>query len=75
MGVNTGSVHREIFVKYSWSIHGVFICIGYVSVMCRLCIGYASELPIAKEGFDGCGFVYKAQKKIAPREVRLVVVY
>ena len=24
---------------YSRSIHGVFICIGYVSVMYRLCIG------------------------------------
>ena len=72
--MNVLSDIREIFVKYSWSIHGVFICIGYVSVMYRLCIGYASELPIAKEGFDGCGFVYKAQKKIAPREVRLVVV-
>ena len=28
---------------YSRSIHGVFICIGYVSVMYRLCIGYVSE--------------------------------
>ena len=28
---------------YSWGIHGVFICIGYVSVMYRLCVGYATE--------------------------------
>ena len=28
---------------YSGSIHGVFICIGYVSVMYRLCIGTHSE--------------------------------
>ena len=32
-----------LFVGYSQSIHGIFICIGYVSVMCRLCIGKASE--------------------------------
>ena len=38
-----------IFVEYLWDIHGVFICIGYVSVMYRLCVGYVSELPIAKE--------------------------
>ena len=28
---------------YSWGIHGVFICIGYVSVMYRLCVGYVTE--------------------------------
>ena len=28
---------------YSWDIHGVFICVGYVSVMYRLCVGYVSE--------------------------------
>ena len=33
-----------IFIGYSWGIHGVFICIGYVSVMCRLCIGYVSVM-------------------------------
>jgi hypothetical protein len=31
-----------LFVGYSQSIHGIFICIGYVSVMYRLCIGYVS---------------------------------
>ena len=31
-------------MAYSQSIHGVFICIGYVSVMCRLCIGYVSVM-------------------------------
>ena len=28
---------------YSWDIHGVFICVGYVSVMYRLCIGNITE--------------------------------
>ena len=32
-----------VFMEYSRSIHGVFICVGYVSVMCRLCVGYVSE--------------------------------
>ena len=26
------------YVGYSGSIHGVFICIGYVSGMCRVCV-------------------------------------
>ena len=28
---------------YSRGIHGVFICIGYVSVMYRLCVGNVTE--------------------------------
>ena len=28
-----------VFVGYSWGIHGVYICIGYVSGMYRVCIG------------------------------------
>ena len=28
---------------YSWDIHGVFICVGYVSVIYRLCIGNVTE--------------------------------
>ena len=28
---------------YSWGIHGVFIGYTYVSVMYRLCVGYATE--------------------------------
>ena len=32
-----------VFIEYSQGIHGVFICIGYVSVMYRLCVGYVSE--------------------------------
>ena len=27
---------------YSWDIHGVFICVGYVSGMYRVCIGNVS---------------------------------
>ena len=32
-----------VFVGYSWGIHGIYICIGYVSVMYRLCVGYMSK--------------------------------
>ena len=32
-----------VFMGYSWDIHRIYICIGYVSVMYRLCIGYISE--------------------------------
>ncbi len=39
-----GAVHCRVFMGYSWGIHGIFICIGYVSVMYRLCIGYASVM-------------------------------
>ena len=28
---------------YSRGIHGIFICIGYVSVMYRLCVGNVTE--------------------------------
>ncbi len=36
-----------VFMGYSRSIHGIFICIGYVSVMYRLCIGYISEQTVS----------------------------
>ena len=29
---------------YSWSIRGIFTGYSYVSVMCRLCIGYVSVM-------------------------------
>ena len=32
-----------VFMGYSRDIHGVFICIGYVSVMYRLCVGNVTE--------------------------------
>ena len=32
-----------IFVGYSRSIHGVYVCIGYVSGMYRVCIGKVSK--------------------------------
>ena len=32
-----------VFVGYTWDIHGVYVCIGYVSGMYRVCIGYVSE--------------------------------
>lgn len=31
----------EYNMGYSWHIRGIFIEYSYVSVMCRLCIGYA----------------------------------
>ena len=34
---------RGIYAEYSWCIHGVFICIGYVSGMYRVCIGNVSN--------------------------------
>ena len=43
MGVSTLNVSKKWGSVHSRSIHGIFICIGYVSVMCRLCIGYVSE--------------------------------
>ena len=30
---------RGVYAEYSWGIHGIFICIGYVSGMYRVCIG------------------------------------
>ena len=40
------------FFSYAWGIHGIhihriYICIGYVSVMYRLCIGYISEQTVS----------------------------
>mgnify|MGYP003463642063 FL=1 len=31
-------------MDYSRTIHGIFICVGYVSGMCRLCIGCVLRL-------------------------------
>ena len=30
-------------MRYSQSIHGIFICVGYVSGMYRVCVGYVLE--------------------------------
>ena len=30
-----GSVHHGLYAGYSWSIHGIYVCIGYVSGMYR----------------------------------------
>ncbi len=40
---NGGQYIRGIYAEYSWGIHGIYVCIGYVSGMYRLCIGYATE--------------------------------
>ena len=34
---------------YSWDIHGVFICVGYVSGMYRVCIGTYGQRRGAKK--------------------------
>ena len=39
-------------MEYSRGIHGVFICIGYVSVMYRLCIGYVTEEKSSEGGVN-----------------------
>ena len=39
-----------VFMGYSRGIHGVFICIGYVSVMCRLCVGNVTEKKSSEGG-------------------------
>ena len=36
-----------VFMGYLRGIHGIFICIGYVSVIYRLCIGYVSEQTVS----------------------------
>ena len=41
-----------VFMGYSWGIPGVFICIGYVSVMYRLCIGYVSVIYRNRHGVE-----------------------
>ena len=35
---------------YSWDIHGVFICVGYVSGMYRVCIGNGTEQKRGERG-------------------------
>ena len=37
-----------VFVGYSWGIHGIFICIGYVSVMYRLYVEANEAQMVAK---------------------------
>ena len=39
MGVSTLWGIRGVYAEYSWSIHGIYVCIGYVSGMYRVCIG------------------------------------
>ena len=50
MGVSTAQCQRGIFVGYSWGIHGVYVCIGYVSGMYRVCIGNVSECSMSEKG-------------------------
>ncbi len=55
---------RGIFMGYSWGIHGVYICIGYVSGMYRVCIGTYKVR-------GGCAIKFRAdickfQKKAVP---------
>ena len=41
MGYSRGI--RGIFVGYTWDIRMCRLCIGYVSVMYRLCVGNVTE--------------------------------
>ena len=34
---------RRVYAGYSWGIHGIYVCIGYVSGMYRVCIGNVSK--------------------------------
>ena len=34
---------RRAYAGYSWNIHGIYVCIGYVSGMYRVCIGKVSK--------------------------------
>ena len=43
MGVSTLWGIRGIYAGYSWSIHRIYVCIGYVSGMYRVCIGKVSK--------------------------------
>ena len=56
MGVSTlnvskkwGSVHHGAYVEYSWGIHGIYVCIGYVSGMYRVCVGKVSKDTMSEE--------------------------
>ena len=49
---------RWVFIKYSRDIHMYRLCIGYVSVMCRLCIGKASEHLSASGLFEVARYFY-----------------
>ena len=46
-----------VFIGYSRSIRGIFTGYSYVSVMCRLCIGYVSVMYRNRHG-DGWGDNY-----------------
>ena len=45
----------QYIVEYTRSIRGVFIGYTYVSVMCRLCIGYVSGTRRRKRGAKKVG--------------------
>ena len=49
---SSASPKLVVFMGYSRAIHGVFICIGYVSVMYRLCIGYVTEEKSSEGGVN-----------------------
>ena len=47
---------------YSWDIHGVFICVGYVSGMYRVCIGTYGQRGGAKKQVKN-GNIYQQRKQ------------
>ena len=54
MGVSTpkngGQYMGGVFMGYTWGIHGIYVCIAYVSGMYRVCIGNVSEDSMSEKG-------------------------
>ena len=42
MGGSTSGLLGGVFMGYTWGIHGIYVCIAYVSGMYRVCIGNVS---------------------------------
>ena len=43
------SLTGEVFTGYSWGIRRLYICIGYVSGMYRVCVGKVSKDTMSEE--------------------------
>jgi len=58
-----------LWVGYSWGIHGVFMGYTYVSVMCRLCIGYVSVKRRNIKGASGVDYSNLARAVVVERKM------
>ena len=36
-------MRHGVFTGYSWGTRGIYVCVGYVSAMYRLCVGNVTE--------------------------------